>query len=200
MAYWLRGAVSPAPTYTDSEVTFATSSPPPDSFTGDRAAFIGRNRSLRDPAAMEHARLPGGAGAGLDPCAAVQITVEIEPGQDAEARFDAAFTFQYSPRPGTAAGTFDHQVPKEVVQERFDRLVALQEGISLERNAALVGTTVEVLIEGEGRKANLKGRTRTNKLVHVPGLLPAGAFAEATITQAHPHHLAGSVVSADVPA
>src|SRR4029450_4604037 len=68
-------------------VTFATSAPTPASFTGDRAVFIGRDRSLRDPAAMEHERLTGDVGAGLDPCAAVQIVVEIEPGHAAEVTF-----------------------------------------------------------------------------------------------------------------
>ncbi len=68
-------------------VTFATSSPAPASFTGDRAVFLGRNRSMRNPAAMEHVRLSGGVGAGLDPCAAVQTTVEIEPWQEAEVTF-----------------------------------------------------------------------------------------------------------------
>jgi tRNA-2-methylthio-N6-dimethylallyladenosine synthase len=110
------------------------------------------------------------------------------------ARFDAAFTFQYSPRPGTAASSFGKQVPKEVVQERFDRLVALQEAISLERNREVVGRTAEVLIEGEGRKANLKGRTRTNKLVHVDGEMAPGSFVDVRITRAHPHHLLGEVV------
>src|SRR5882757_1794538 len=66
---------------------FATSAPTPTSFTADRAGFIGRNRSLRDPAAMEHERLTGDAGAGFDPCAAVQIVVEIEPGHTAEMTF-----------------------------------------------------------------------------------------------------------------
>ncbi len=65
-------------------ITFATSTPTPASFTGDRAVFIARNRSLRDPAAMEHVRLTGNVGAGLDPCAAVQIAIEIEPGDTAE--------------------------------------------------------------------------------------------------------------------
>jgi cellobiose phosphorylase len=69
------------------QVTFATSNPAPASYTGDRAVFIGRNRCMRNPAAMEHTRLSGGAGAGLDPCAAVQTTVEIEPGQEAEVTF-----------------------------------------------------------------------------------------------------------------
>src|SRR5438094_5788781 len=67
--------------------TFATSSPTPASFTGDRAAFIGRNRSLRDPAAMQHERLTGDIGAGLDACAALQVVVEIDPGQTAEMTF-----------------------------------------------------------------------------------------------------------------
>ena len=68
-------------------ITFATSAPTPTSFTADRARFIGRNRSLRDPAAMEHERLTGDVGAGLDPCAAVQVIVEIEPGHTAEMTF-----------------------------------------------------------------------------------------------------------------
>ena len=68
-------------------ITFATSAPTPTSFTADRAGFIGRNRSLRDPAAMEHERLTGDVGAGLDPCAAVQVVVEIEPGHTAEMTF-----------------------------------------------------------------------------------------------------------------
>src|SRR5213076_1340949 len=55
------------------------------------------------------------------------------------AAFDSAYTFQYSPRPGTRAAGFEDQVPKQVVQERFDRLVALQERISLERNREYVG-------------------------------------------------------------
>src|SRR5437867_9644680 len=68
-------------------ITFATSTPTPASFTGDRAVFIERNRSLRDPAAMEHERLTGDVGAGLDPCAAVQVVVEIEPRQTVEMTF-----------------------------------------------------------------------------------------------------------------
>ncbi len=68
-------------------ITFATSTPTPASFTGDRAVFIGRNRSLRDPAAMEHERLTGDVGAGLDPCAAVQVMVEIEARHTVEMTF-----------------------------------------------------------------------------------------------------------------
>jgi tRNA-2-methylthio-N6-dimethylallyladenosine synthase len=112
------------------------------------------------------------------------------------ASFDAAFTFQYSPRPGTPAAEFEDQVSKEVVRDRFDRLVDLQEAISLRKNEALVGRTAEVLIDGEGRKGNLRGRTRTNKLVHLPGELPPGTFADVLVTGAHPHHLDGQPVAA----
>ncbi|HYU58584.1 MAG TPA: tRNA (N6-isopentenyl adenosine(37)-C2)-methylthiotransferase MiaB [Actinomycetota bacterium] len=114
------------------------------------------------------------------------------------ARFDAAFTFQYSPRPGTAAGTRDDQVPAEVVTERFSRLVALQEAISMERNRALEGASVEVLIEGAGRKGGAQGRTRTNKVVNLPGAdLEPGTFVSALVERAHPHHLTGRPVAAD---
>ncbi len=109
------------------------------------------------------------------------------------ARFDQAYTFQYSPRPGTRAATMDDQIPKAVVQERFDRLVALQEEISLERMREQVGSTVEVLVEGTGRKGRVQGRTRTNRLVHLDGEHAPGAFLDARITAAHPHHLDGEL-------
>jgi len=112
------------------------------------------------------------------------------------ARFDQAYTFQYSPRPGTPAGTMPDQIPKEVVQERFDRLVQVQESISLERMRETVGRTFEVLVEGVGRKGGAQGRTRTNKVVHVPGTIAPGTFLDVRIAAAHPHHLAGEVVRA----
>src|ERR671910_1253265 len=69
------------------------------------------------------------------------------------ARFAGAFTFQYSPRPGTPAATLPDQVPKAVVQERYERLVALQEEISWQENRRIEGRDVEVLVAaGEGRK------------------------------------------------
>src|SRR5436309_5216017 len=116
-----------------------------------------------------------------------------------EARFDQAYTFQYSPRPGTKAAGFEEQLPKSVVQERFDRLVALQERISLERNQAVVGESVEVLVEGEGRKGRAQGRTRTNKLVHFDGEWSPGDFVDVRVEGAHPHHLDGTAVPAAVP-
>jgi tRNA-2-methylthio-N6-dimethylallyladenosine synthase len=113
------------------------------------------------------------------------------------AAFDAAFTFQYSPRPGTPAATLDDQVPKAVVQERFDRLVALQERISQRKNQEMVGRTHQVLVEGTGRKGGLAARTRTNKLVHMQGDLPPGSFTHVRVSAAHPHHLDAEIVSVD---
>jgi tRNA-2-methylthio-N6-dimethylallyladenosine synthase len=112
----------------------------------------------------------------------------------AEARFDQAFTFQYSPRPGTRAAQMPGRIPKEVVQGRFDRLVALQERISLEKMKALEGGTVEVLVEGVGRRGSVQGRTRTNKVAHLAGDIPPGTFLDAMIVSAHPHHLVGELV------
>src|SRR6187397_570277 len=94
------------------------------------------------------------------------------------ARFSSAFTFQYSVRPGTPAATMAGQVPKAVVQERFERLIELQERVSWAENRALEGREVEVLVApGEGRKdgatARLSGRARDNRLVHVA--VPDGA-------------------------
>jgi len=113
------------------------------------------------------------------------------------ARFAAAFTFQYSRRPGTPAAELDDQIPKAVVQERYQRLIDLQEAISLEENAALVGTAVELLVTtGEGRKdaatARMTGRARDGRLVHfAPGAgeVRPGDVVTTTVTGAAPHHL-----------
>lgn len=95
-----------------------------------------------------------------------------------EARFANAFTFQYSIRPGTPAATLPNQVPKEVVQERYERLVALQDHISWEENQLQIGRTVEILVaNGEGRKDDqtkrLSGRAEDARLVHFE--VPEGA-------------------------
>ena len=113
------------------------------------------------------------------------------------ARFASAFTFQYSPRPGTPAATMDDQVPKAVVQERYERLIALQEEISGQEAARLVGREVEVLVtSGEGRKdgatGRVSGRARDGRLVHVrtDGTdIGAGDLVTTTVTYAAPHHL-----------
>ena len=113
------------------------------------------------------------------------------------ARFDSAFMFQYSPRPGTAAASFDDQVPKPVVQARFDRLVAIQQRISLERARDQVGRTFEILVEGADKKGrSTQARTRTNRIVHLQDPAEPGTFAQATITAASAHHLAGRIATA----
>jgi tRNA-2-methylthio-N6-dimethylallyladenosine synthase len=117
------------------------------------------------------------------------------------AGFDSAYTFQYSPRPGTRAATMPDQVPKEVVQERFDRLVSLQTAITAARNRGQVGEQVEVLVEGDGkREGSTQSRTRTNRIVHLREPLAAGTFATVEITEAAAHHLLGRVVEAPQPA
>ncbi|RAX49031.1 tRNA (N6-isopentenyl adenosine(37)-C2)-methylthiotransferase MiaB [Arthrobacter sp. AQ5-05] len=92
-------------------------------------------------------------------------------------RFASAFTFQYSKRPGTPAAELPDQLPKAVVQERFERLTALQDRICAEENAKQVGRTVEVLVtEHAGRKSTethrLSGRSTDQRLVHFS--VPAG--------------------------
>jgi len=115
----------------------------------------------------------------------------------AQASFSGAFTFQYSPRPGTPAAGMDGQVPRAVVQERYERLVALQDEKSLAANRALVGSTVEVLVaEGEGRKdaatGRRSGRARDGRLVHfacdVTDVRP-GDVVTTAVTYGAPHHL-----------
>jgi tRNA-2-methylthio-N6-dimethylallyladenosine synthase len=115
----------------------------------------------------------------------------------AAARFDQAFTFQYSPRTGTPAATMAGQVEKAVVQDRFDRLVALQNRVSLEKNEDSVGRVEEVLVEGPSKKDAevTTARTRGNKLVHAPGVFEPGSYLDVEITRAAPHHLLGRVVS-----
>jgi len=114
----------------------------------------------------------------------------------AEARFDSAFTFQFSPRPGTPAATMDAQVPPEIVQERFHRLVAMQSRVSLERNQAMLGSVVEVMVEGPSRKDPevVTTRTRGNKALHLTGAHEPGSYLMARIDRAAPHHLVGSAV------
>jgi tRNA-2-methylthio-N6-dimethylallyladenosine synthase len=119
------------------------------------------------------------------------------------ARFATAFTFQYSKRPGTPAAELPDQLTKAVVQERYQRLIDLQERISLEENTAQVGSSVELLVAtGEGRKdastARMSGRARDGRLVHfAPGDrdIRPGDVVTTTVTGAAPHHL---IADADV--
>ena len=121
-----------------------------------------------------------------------------------QARFASAFTFQYSIREGTPAATMPDQVPKAIVQERYDRLVALQDRISLEENERLVGSVVDVMVTtGDGKKdgenRRLSGRAEDARLVHLD--LPEtvtpprpGDIVSVRITRAAPFYLIGSAV------
>jgi tRNA-2-methylthio-N6-dimethylallyladenosine synthase len=116
-----------------------------------------------------------------------------------EARFAAAFTFQYSKRPGTPAAEMPDQIPQAVVTERYNRLLDTVNEVTLAENQGQVGREVEVLISvGEGKKdaatARISGRAPDNRLVHVAldAALPAprpGDMVTAEITHAAPHHL-----------
>jgi tRNA-2-methylthio-N6-dimethylallyladenosine synthase len=113
------------------------------------------------------------------------------------ARFASAFTFQYSPRPGTPAASYDDQVPPAVVKQRYAELAELVDAIAWDESKKQVGRSVELLVaEGEGRKdgatSRLSGRAPDNRLVHfTPGAeLPRpGDVVVTEVTYAAPHHL-----------
>ncbi len=117
----------------------------------------------------------------------------------AAAEYDFAFTFIFSPRPGTEAATMnDRFVDAAVAAERFDRLKIVVERSALAKHRARIGRVEDVLVEGPSRKDPrvVTGRTRQNKLVHFPSPHPlrAGAYASIEITTAAPHHLGGRLL------
>jgi tRNA-2-methylthio-N6-dimethylallyladenosine synthase len=124
----------------------------------------------------------------------------------AEAAFDSAYTFIFSPRPGTrAAAMTDRYVPADEVAARFDRLRVVVERSALARHRARIGRREEVLVEGPSRRAPSQwtARTAQGKLVHFPGEAPGlapGAFADVAITGAAPHHLSGRLGAVSAPA
>lgn len=109
-------------------------------------------------------------------------------------QFDQAFTFIYSLREGTVAARMEDNMPRSIKQERFDRLVELQDRISSEINQTLIDKTVEVLVKGTSKKDKnmLSGRTRTNKTVNFPGNADLiGTFAQVRIEEASTYSLKG---------
>ena len=116
-----------------------------------------------------------------------------------EAKFAMAYTYQYSIRPGTPAGEMENQIPKEIVQDRYERLIAHVNEIAWQENKKQLGKTVEVLVANqEGRKdqqtQRLTGRARDNRLVHFE--TPAntenprpGDLVSVTVTDAKPYFL-----------
>jgi tRNA-2-methylthio-N6-dimethylallyladenosine synthase len=119
----------------------------------------------------------------------------------AEAAYDSAYTFLFSPRPGTrAAAMTEHFVPAEVAAERFGRLRVVVERSALAKHEARVGRTERVLVEGPSRKDPevLSGRTPQGKLAHFhpcAGTVPGhGSLVDVVITGAAPHHLRAEMV------
>jgi tRNA-2-methylthio-N6-dimethylallyladenosine synthase len=132
-----------------------------------------------------------------------------------QAQFSSAFTFQYSIRPGTPAATMPNQIPKEVVQERFDRLVEVQNAITLQSQQQLEGQQVKVMISDlVPRKLSaehpLTGYTPDGRLTHIGysseniqlrnsfSQLQPGDIVNVQVMHAAPHHLLGEFV-ADKP-
>ena len=130
-----------------------------------------------------------------------QATMEVV----RKSRFASAFTFQYSKRPGTPAAEMEGQVPQEVVQERYERLLELVNAIAWEENQKLAGSDVEVLVAtGEGKKDSqtnrMTGRARDNRLVHFE--IPEGAetprpgdVVTVTVSRAAPYFLVADSVA-----
>ncbi len=117
----------------------------------------------------------------------------------AAAEYDYAYTFIFSPRPGTEAAEMgDRFVAPAVTADRFERLRVVVERSALLKHQARLGRVEEVLVEGPSRKdaSVISARTRQNKLVHFasPGPLRAGAYATVEVVSAHPHHLGGRLV------
>jgi len=113
--------------------------------------------------------------------------------------FDGAFSFLYSPRPGTPAAELPDQVPHEVRQRRLVELQAKLEAQYAQRSAAMVGTRQRVLVTGRAAKdaRELAARTENNRVVNLAGdAALIGTYALATITAAHPHSLRGELVPA----
>ena len=112
-------------------------------------------------------------------------------------RFDALFTFIYSPRKGTPAAEMDDPMSREEKSANFNRLVEAQNRISLEKHQAYIGTVQRCLIDGESDDArcNLNARTPGNRLVHLNGDLSLiGTFADVKITGCSTWALFGELV------
>jgi ribosomal protein S12 methylthiotransferase len=114
-----------------------------------------------------------------------------------EIRFDRVGAFQYSFEPGTTAEPLGDPVPPEVKQARWEQLMELQQGISLERNQSFVSQTLDVLIEGQGDGISL-GRSyrdapEIDGLVLIENDLPVGDMVPVRITGAMAYDLVGSL-------
>jgi tRNA-2-methylthio-N6-dimethylallyladenosine synthase len=117
----------------------------------------------------------------------------------AEVRFDNAYTFVYSPRPGTeAAELVQRFVPAKVSAERMERLRRVIERTSLKGNESRIGHDEEVIVEGQSKRDSemLTGRTRHNRLVHFPAQekIRPGSYAQVRVTEARTFNLVGELL------
>ena len=117
----------------------------------------------------------------------------------AAAEYDSAYTFIFSPRPGTEAAQHAHRfVPADVTAERFERLRVVVERSALAKHEARIGRAEQVLVEGPSKKdaTITTGRTRQNKLLHFAAVRPLrpGTFVDVHVTGAAPHHLKGDLL------
>ena len=116
----------------------------------------------------------------------------------AEAEYDGAYTFVFSPREGTeAAEMVDRFCDPDVVTERYERLRAVIQRSGARKHDARVGLTEEVVVEGPSKRdpSVTTGRTRQNKLVHFPTDAPIriGTYATVRVTGARTHYLMGEL-------
>ena len=123
----------------------------------------------------------------------------------AAARFDSAFTFVFSPRPGTEAAELgDRFVAPDVSAERMERLRSVIERSARLGNESRIGRIEEVLVEGPSKRdpGTLTGRTRQNRLVHFTAAEPlrVGTYALAQVTEAATFHLTGELIEVTAPA
>lgn len=118
-----------------------------------------------------------------------------------EVGYDGAFIFKYSTRPHTPAARLSDQVPEEIKGRRLEQALGLLNSLSLERNRAYLGRTVEVLVDREdvkGDAVRVAGRTRENKIVHFSGEGPTdGDLVLVAITGASALHLQGELICAN---
>ena len=116
-----------------------------------------------------------------------------------EARFGQLFGFLYSPRPGTPAARYEGRIERATAARRLERLFELQSAIQLELNQRLIGTTMEVLADGPGRRgtAQWQGRADDNRVVNFAAkeAVHEGDVIEVVITGATPHALLGEIAS-----
>ncbi len=111
-------------------------------------------------------------------------------------KFEAMFSFIYSPRPGIKAEKMGKPVPRDVALERFDRLLSLQDSVRASNTAMELGKVYQVLVEGVSKsdETRLSGRTRTNKLIHFPGPEKlVGQFVWVRISKTLAHSMLGEL-------